>query len=42
MEEAKEQAEWEFGAALGEWREVPPDLEDPEEFAIEQASLLTS
>ena len=36
LEEAREQAEWEYEAALGEWREIPPGVEDEEEYALAQ------
>src|SRR5258708_4476685 len=37
LEHAQEQAEFEFGDAVGEWRQVPDDVEDPVGFALEQA-----
>jgi hypothetical protein len=38
IEQAKEQAEFEYGDALGEWREVPLDVSDPHTYAIGAAS----
>lgn len=34
IEQAKQQAEFEFGKALGEWRAVPEDVEDTLQFAL--------
>ncbi|MBW3631203.1 MAG: hypothetical protein KY464_18200, partial [Gemmatimonadetes bacterium] len=35
-EDAVHQAEYEFGNFLGSWREVPPDVENVEEFALSE------
>ena len=35
IDDAKHQAEYEFGEALGKWRVVPDDVADAREFAIE-------
>src|SRR5437867_208934 len=34
LEEAKEQAEMEFGGHISEWKEVPPEIDDPIPFAL--------
>jgi len=34
-EEAKHQAEYEYGDHLGEWESIPEDTEDPKGFAID-------
>ncbi len=36
VEEAKQQADSEFGPRLGEWRSVPQDVEDPVRFGLGQ------
>ena len=36
IEEAKEQAESEYGGYIFEWREVPPEIDDPIPFALRQ------
>jgi hypothetical protein len=33
---AMEQAEFEYGDAVGEWREVPAEIEDPVSYALNQ------
>ena len=33
-DDARHQAEYEYGDALGEWRPVPSDASDPQEFAV--------
>ena len=37
LEEAKEQAEYEYGESLGEWRDVPENVKDPVTFALHQS-----
>ena len=37
VEEAKKQAEYEYGNFLAEWQRVPSDVDDPVAFALEQA-----
>src|SRR5690606_28078669 len=34
VDDAKYQADFEYGKALGEWREIPPEVSDAPEFAI--------
>ena len=34
MDDARHQAEYEYGDAVGEWRSIPPEVSDPQEFAI--------
>ena len=34
LEEAKEQAEFEYKGVLGEWKEIPGNIDDPVRFAI--------
>lgn len=34
IDDAKHQADFEYGEALGEWREVPPEVPDAQEFAL--------
>jgi hypothetical protein len=38
LENAKAQAEHEYGEALGEWQEVPEGVSDPATYAIEAAA----
>ena len=35
--DAKKQAEFEYAAALSEWKEVPPNVKDAVEFALRNA-----
>jgi hypothetical protein len=37
VEEAQEQAAYEYGDALGVWIQVPDDIADPHEFAVRYA-----
>jgi len=37
-DDAKQNAEDEYGDALGEWMEVPDDVEDPHVFAVKYAA----
>lgn len=37
-DDARDQAEYEFGAALGPWTEIPDDVEDAEDFAVSQVN----
>jgi hypothetical protein len=37
-EDARHQAEYEFGAALGTWTEIPDDVEDAEAFAVSRVN----
>jgi len=34
VEEARQQADSEYGLRLGDWRAVPPDVEDPVRFGL--------
>ena len=36
--EAREQAVYEYGEALGEWMDVPDEFADPHEFAVKYAA----
>jgi len=36
LEEAKEQAALEFAGHISEWKEVPPEIDDPIPFALRQ------
>jgi hypothetical protein len=36
LDEAKEQAEMEFGGNISTWKEVPPEIDDPIPFALSQ------
>lgn len=38
VEEAKEQASYEFGASLGEWQEIPQDVSNAGDYALAQIS----
>lgn len=35
LEEADEQADFEFGTALGEWQEIPESIADPHAYVLE-------
>lgn len=34
IEDAKAQAEYEYGDGLGEWKQMPPEITDPVAFAL--------
>jgi hypothetical protein len=36
FDDAMEQAQFEYGDAVGEWREVPAEVEDPVAYALKQ------
>ena len=36
--EAREQAEFEYGDALGEWVDIPPEIDDPREYSLRRAA----
>ena len=38
LDDAKDQAEWEFSGHLSDWSVVPPDVDDPVSFALKQIS----
>lgn len=38
IDDAKHQAEFEYGEVLGEWRAIPDDVIDAREFAVEAVS----
>jgi hypothetical protein len=40
--DAEEQLEFEYGSAVGPWKEVPPDVADAHAYAIEQAGNRTA
>ena len=37
FEDAQAQADYEYAGALGEWQEIPPDIDNPIEFVKQQA-----